>query len=69
MEKKDKVYVKREALYGEGKVKYKEGIIEGIYKNHIVIRFTNKNGSIYRESFYRDEIYKREELEEDAYIY
>lgn len=69
MEKNDRVYVKRETIYGEGKARYKEGIVAGIYSHHIVIEFPNKNGSSYKESFYREEVYKREEIEKDAYIY
>jgi len=69
IKKKDKVYVKREIIYGEGKTRYKEGVVEGIYSNHIVVRFLNKNGSSYKESFYKDEVYKKEELSKDAYLY
>lgn len=66
MEIGEKIYVKREKIYGEGKIRYQEGVIENIYTHHILVRFEYENGSGFRESFFRYEILNRGDVRDDS---
>lgn len=53
MEKGNKVYVKREKIYGENKNRYEEGEIERKYSHHILVKFELKNGRKLQGEFLR----------------
>lgn len=66
MEIGEEVCVKRDKIYGEGKFRYQEGVIENIYTHHILVRFEYENGNSFRESFFRYEVLGIGDVRDDS---
>ncbi len=69
MEKGKEICVKRDRIYGETKYRYQKGIIEGVYRHHILVKFICNGGNSYKESFFEHEIIEIEEVEDGENIY
>ena len=69
MEIGEEVYIKRFKIYGEHAHTYQRGKIYKIYKNYILVEFKYNNGNSYKESFFKHELIKKEDLKKDACIY
>lgn len=66
MEIGEEVCVKRDKIYGEGKFRYQEGVIENIYTHHILVRFEYENGNSFRESFFKYEVLGIGDVRDDS---
>lgn len=69
MEIGKEVCVIRDKLYGEQRHRYQKGVVCAIYTHHILVEFKYDNGSSYKESFFKYELIKEEDLGKNACIY